>query len=184
MSGKTNERKCEHCIDGHRSPESRPWAAWVAEERDSDGQPTHIRVSPTGGQHVAESDAEWLRTLMRSGAPHAAGRLVGEPTDEQVDRAAKALDDNFNPDRYPIMAAMFRDYATTALAAAGVAPQAPSREPDLDFTGELMPPPVFDVDKIAEVIEGLDWAAEHGGDDPSSEEIARAVVTYLEGESK
>lgn len=49
---------------------------------------------------------------------------------------------------------------------------------------QLTTPPVYDVDKIAEVIEGLDWAAEHGGNDPSSEEIARAVVAYLRGESK
>ena len=60
---------CEHCIDGHRSPLSRPWAAWVGSERDSDGQPTHIRVAPTAGQHVAESDAEWLRDLIRGAVP-------------------------------------------------------------------------------------------------------------------
>ena len=38
--------------------------------------------------------------------------------DVAVEAAARALDANFNPDRYPIMAAMFRDYASTALAAA------------------------------------------------------------------
>ena len=57
---------CPHCIDGHREPQTRPWAAWVATERDSDGQPTHLRVAPTGGAHVAESDAEWLRELIRN----------------------------------------------------------------------------------------------------------------------
>lgn len=31
--------------------------------------------------------------------------------DELRDRIAKVLDQNFNPDQYPIMAAVFRDYA-------------------------------------------------------------------------
>ena len=39
-------------------------------------------------------------------------------SDETVERAARAMDENFNPDRHPIMAAMFRDYAKTALTAA------------------------------------------------------------------
>ena len=39
-------------------------------------------------------------------------------TDEAVESAARALDENFNPDRYPVMAAMFSDYARTALEAA------------------------------------------------------------------
>ena len=39
-------------------------------------------------------------------------------SDEAVERAARAMDENFNPDRHPIMAAMFRDYAKTALTAA------------------------------------------------------------------
>lgn len=33
-----------------------------------------------------------------------------------IEEAAKALDKNFNPDKHPIMAAMFRDYAATCLA--------------------------------------------------------------------
>ncbi len=37
---------------------------------------------------------------------------------EAVEAAAKAMDENFNPDRYPVMAAMFEDYATVALEAA------------------------------------------------------------------
>ena len=31
--------------------------------------------------------------------------------DDLRDRIAGVLDENFNPDQYPIMAAMFRDYA-------------------------------------------------------------------------
>lgn len=34
-----------------------------------------------------------------------------------LEAAAKALDSNFNPDQYPIMAAMFKDYAETAVSA-------------------------------------------------------------------
>ena len=41
-----------------------------------------------------------------------------EPDEAEVEAAAKAIDDNYNPDRYPVMAAMFRDYAKAALSAA------------------------------------------------------------------
>lgn len=56
---------CEHCPDGHRDPAKRPWSVFVSEDRDSDGQPTHLYVCPSGGGHVSESDAEWLRELIR-----------------------------------------------------------------------------------------------------------------------
>lgn len=59
-----DEQACEHCPDGHENPESRPWAVFVAMERDGDGQPTHLYVAPTAGQHVAESDAEWARARL------------------------------------------------------------------------------------------------------------------------
>lgn len=55
---------CLHCPDGHREPWSRSWGVFMASERDSDGQPTHIRVMPSNGAHVAESDAVWLRQLI------------------------------------------------------------------------------------------------------------------------
>lgn len=51
---------CVHCPDGHADPTSRPWGVSMAPERDSDGQPTHLVVQPTAGQHVAESDVEWV----------------------------------------------------------------------------------------------------------------------------
>lgn len=60
---------CEHCPDGHSDPTTRPWAAFVASERDSDGQPTHLHVAPTAGQHVAESDAQWVRGLLNAARP-------------------------------------------------------------------------------------------------------------------
>lgn len=52
---------CPHCPDGHGSPNRTAWAAWVAPDRDGDGQPTTIHVAPTGGAHVAEPDAQWVR---------------------------------------------------------------------------------------------------------------------------
>ena len=36
------------------------------------------------------------------------------------DRIAGVLDENFNPDKYPIMAEMFRDYAQTIIADLGL----------------------------------------------------------------
>ena len=38
--------------------------------------------------------------------------------DEAVEAMAEAMDAAYNPDRYPIMAAMFRDYADAGLDAA------------------------------------------------------------------
>lgn len=56
---------CPHCPDGHSDPTTRPWAVWVGSERDGDGQPVSLRVAPTNGAHVAESDAQWLRQVIR-----------------------------------------------------------------------------------------------------------------------
>ncbi len=54
---------CPHCPDGHTPPDggSQPWAVWVSAACDGDGQPTTIHVARSGGAHVAESDAEWIR---------------------------------------------------------------------------------------------------------------------------
>lgn len=59
-------KPCPHCPDGHTPPDggSQPWAAWLSEARDGDGQPTTIQLSRSGGAHVAESDAQWLRELI------------------------------------------------------------------------------------------------------------------------
>lgn len=58
---------CPHCPDGHRPPNSKPWGAHLGLERDGDGQPTHIRVERPAGEHVAESDAEWMWSVLRIG---------------------------------------------------------------------------------------------------------------------
>lgn len=57
---------CPHCPDGHTPPTggSQPWAAYLAPQRDGDGQPTLIHVGRTGGAHVAESDAAWVRNRL------------------------------------------------------------------------------------------------------------------------
>ena len=64
-----------------------------------------------GGDALAEFD----RFIARIKADALREALL---SDEAVERAARAMDENFNPDRHPIMAAMFRDYAKTALTAA------------------------------------------------------------------
>lgn len=62
---------CPHCPDGHTPPTTgNPWAVNLSTRRDGDGQPTHIIVERSGDAHVAESDATWLRTLIRA-AEHA-----------------------------------------------------------------------------------------------------------------
>lgn len=40
-------------------------------------------------------------------------------TAEDVDRAAEAMDRNYNPDQSPVLAAMFQDYARAALGTVG-----------------------------------------------------------------
>jgi hypothetical protein len=57
---------CPHCPDGHEHPLTHPWAVHVGIQRDGDGQPTTLIVQKTGWQHVSESDAEWLRELIRN----------------------------------------------------------------------------------------------------------------------
>jgi hypothetical protein len=87
---------CEHCPDDHASPLSRPWAVWVGPYRDADGQPTHLLAAPTGGQHVAETDAGWLREVIRSERRSSNIPFVMPPEpelviDELSDRVCAAL---------------------------------------------------------------------------------------------
>lgn len=56
---------CRHCEDGHGDPTTRPWGVFVHPARDGDKQPMYLAVCPTNGAHVAESDAAWLRDLIR-----------------------------------------------------------------------------------------------------------------------
>ncbi|MFD6656873.1 hypothetical protein ACFWEB_17235 [Streptomyces parvus] len=63
------DRTCPHCPDGHTPPDggSQPWGVWVGAERDGDGQPTTIHVGRSGGAHIAESDAQWIRERLNGG---------------------------------------------------------------------------------------------------------------------
>lgn len=60
--------RCPHCPDGHQPSDRRPWAAWVTETRDGDGQPTTIHVARSDGAHVAEQDAAWIRDVLNGRA--------------------------------------------------------------------------------------------------------------------
>jgi hypothetical protein len=68
----SDETGCPHCPDGHANPRRRPWGVYVGPERDGDGQPTTLHVGPSNGAHVAESDAEWLRDVIRGDNDNAA----------------------------------------------------------------------------------------------------------------
>lgn len=65
--------------------------------------------------------------------------VVPVVSDAAVEAAARALADDWNPGRDPVLTAMFRDYAATAVAAAlpflGAAPSA-TRE-DVDLTAAI-----------------------------------------------
>ncbi|MGS2592065.1 hypothetical protein [Streptomyces hebeiensis] len=55
------DMNCPHCPDGHTPPDhGQPWGAYLASDRDGDGQPTTIHIARAGGAHVAESDAQWI----------------------------------------------------------------------------------------------------------------------------
>lgn len=66
--GRTAVPGCPHCPDGHTPPDggSQPWAVWVGAACDGDGQPITIHVARSGGAHVAESDAEWIRKRLNT----------------------------------------------------------------------------------------------------------------------
>lgn len=69
---------CPHCPDGHRDPNTRPWAVWVTQTR-VDGQPPYLMAAPTNGAHVAESDAEWLRQVIHDAKARRHRPLTEEP---------------------------------------------------------------------------------------------------------
>lgn len=53
-----------------------------------------------------------------------------EPLPERmIEAAAQAMDENYNPDRYPVLSAMFSDYARVALEAAAPFILAQTRKP-------------------------------------------------------
>jgi len=58
--------KCPHCPDGHTPflGGSHPWNVYVGPEVDADGQPTHLVVMRSAGEHCAQSDADALYELI------------------------------------------------------------------------------------------------------------------------
>jgi hypothetical protein len=82
---------CEFCPDGHEDPTRRPWAVYVhPSQSDYDGQPISLVVSKTGCQHVAESDAEWLRQVIRDARYRPTSELLRErnEAEEKLERLA------------------------------------------------------------------------------------------------
>jgi len=78
---------CAHCPDGHAAPTSRPWGVYVADERDGDGQPTYLRVGPSDGAHVAQSDADWLWQLIRDSEQLQANARRWSAVSDTIERA-------------------------------------------------------------------------------------------------
>lgn len=85
---------CPHCPDGHQDPRRVPWCVYVGPERDSDGQPMHLRVERTQGSHVADSDATWLWDLIRTYRDADLSEVAAQPpapiTAEDVRAAERA----------------------------------------------------------------------------------------------
>ena len=69
---------CAHCDPDHSEFGAHPWSAFVSAERDGDGQPTHIIVARADGGHVAESDAEAVRALLRGHSAEALRAVLAE----------------------------------------------------------------------------------------------------------
>jgi hypothetical protein len=88
LSAQSDEQGCPHCPDGHQSPTggSQPWSAWVAPERDADGQPMQITVARSAGAHVAESDAQWVRERLNAPAEPS---IRGLPLDHPLRRQCR-----------------------------------------------------------------------------------------------
>jgi hypothetical protein len=61
--------ECEYCPDGHTPADggSHPWNVYVGPERDADGQPIRLYVQRSAGEHVAQSDADWIHARLASG---------------------------------------------------------------------------------------------------------------------
>jgi len=63
----TQKTPCQHCEPGmHKDFDSGPWSVWVGPRLDGDGQPVTLTIARSDGAHVAESDAETLRALIRA----------------------------------------------------------------------------------------------------------------------
>lgn len=82
------------------------------------------------------------------------------PDSDVIERAARAMADDWNPDRDPILTAMFRDYANTLAAAGLFTPAGAAWHTD--------PPPgwsTFGAHAFMDEVPALEfWGEEYGGD--------------------
>lgn len=80
---------CPHCEPTHGDPSRVSWGVFLDPLRDGDGQPTTLNVMKSDGAHVAESDADWLRSLIRTFGNQVAAE--GAPSSIRVDEYARIL---------------------------------------------------------------------------------------------
>jgi hypothetical protein len=74
---------CEYCTEhgyDHRRVGSKPFGVFMASDRDSDGQPTHLSVSYAAGEHVGEGEAEYVRRALRVYAAQYRPELPSDPS--------------------------------------------------------------------------------------------------------
>ena len=109
----------------------------------------------------AEEERAWLDLLALLDAPAPAPSVVPEAVFEAV---ARALSDDWNPGRDPVLTAMFRDYAHTALTAA------------LPF---LTAAPSATRDEVRDEIAGHPIGSGYYGTSVSVEEAAEIADTLL-----
>lgn len=154
---------CDYCTEhghDHRVPGSKPMSVLVAQDRDSDGQPTHLYVSYSAGEHVGEGEAEYVRRALRAyGAPQ---RRIPDPRDRRIELLSQALGE--------------------ILVAAGVAEQRPLTGPELlllanDYTEHLRRTTVTRTETAWEPDEGfITGTIEIPADHPMAEDL-RTVLS-------
>lgn len=68
----TTTTPCPRCPDGHPDPaRGKPWASFIDPNPPMDGKtprPTSIYVCHPAGEHVAESDTEWINQRLNGSA--------------------------------------------------------------------------------------------------------------------
>lgn len=77
---------CPTCGDGHDAPTRKPWAVSVLPITPGDDKPRTLSVSKTDGSHVHESDAEWMREVLRE-----ANKRAGKPSAEALERVLSTM---------------------------------------------------------------------------------------------
>ena len=94
-----------------------------------------------------------------------------------IEQAAGVMDKNFNPDRYPIMAAMFRDYAR-ALADASLLAPAPLHEEWGSEMRNARPESSSHVLRARD-LDNAQWQIEHNPEWATGRIVRRFVTDWL-----